>query len=52
MLIRNLEVRSSQEMNVYYYLINLWPLLIILGVIVIADGFKKNSHKPHTDQIK
>jgi hypothetical protein len=32
-------------MNIYYYLVNLWPMLIVLVLIVLVDGVRKLLQK-------
>lgn len=32
-------------MNIYYYLVNLWPMLILLVLILVVDGVRKLLHK-------
>lgn len=32
-------------MNIYYYLVNLWPMLVLLVLIVLVDGVRKLLHK-------
>jgi hypothetical protein len=37
-------------MNIYYYLINLWPMLALLTVILAVDGIRKLLQKHRTSQ--
>ena len=41
---------SFKKMNIYYYLINLWPMLLLLVLFVVIGGIKKLLHKRHQKQ--
>lgn len=33
-------------MNVYYHLVDLWPLLVLLGGIWVVNGIRSLAQKP------
>jgi hypothetical protein len=37
-------------MNIYYYLINLWPLMILLALILVIDEIIKLRQKHASKQ--